>query len=232
MELEFYNWTVKIDFDEQKHTYKLWNKIIPSVSKISWLSEDNEFLFRWKVNQFIERVIWTYQVKERTDAVLSQALAFMRKTDRDALFIGTEVHNWIEKFIKWEDTPLLNTQESYTAVSNFEEWWKSKEYEMIALEKPVYSKKHNYVGTCDFIWTNKDWEVVFIDWKTSASINRRRYWMQVAGYIRAFEEENLIPVSKAYVVRLDKKTGKIQERKVDVDHYGTLFLFALAILKG
>lgn len=29
--------------------------------------------------------------------------------------------------------------------------------------------------------------------------------MQVAGYIRAFEEENFINVNKAYIVRLDKK---------------------------
>lgn len=151
MELEFYNGAVKINFDEQKHIYKYGNKTIPSVSKICGIGEDGDFLFRWKVNQFIDWIIRTYKVKERTDVVLSQALNFMKKTERDALFIGTEVHNWIEKHIKGEETPLLETQEAYKALTNFEERWKSKGLEVVATEKPVYSQKHNYVGTCDFI---------------------------------------------------------------------------------
>lgn len=55
-------------------------------------------------------------------------------------------------------------------------------------------------------------ELAIVDWKTSNSIDKNEYAMQVAAYWRALKEMTGLNVKKIYLVRLDKKIAKYEFR--------------------
>ena len=87
----------------------------------------------------------------------------------------------------------------------FLDWWEQQEYKPIHIEKKLYSKKHNYAGTLDLIVKDKEKNLVLIDIKTSNFISFG-YVLQANAYQKAYEEETGKKISKAFCLRLDKRS--------------------------
>ena len=83
----------------------------------------------------------------------------------------------------------------------FLDWWNKQGYEVIEIEKKLYSKKHNFVGTLDLIVKDKNGDLVLIDIKTSNRIVFG-YELQANAYRKAYEEETGNKISKAFCLKL------------------------------
>lgn len=104
-----------------------------------------------------------------------------RKVSQDALDIGSEVHNLIEVHLKDQPVHLQNyskkVQNGYNA---YLKWEKANNFELIASERRMYSKK-GFAGTTDCI-CKLNGEKFVIDFKTSKGIYEPGYSMQLSAY--------------------------------------------------
>ena len=146
--------------------------------------------------------------------------------------VGSEVHNFIEKFAKenykieteeWNAT-AQEVQNGLRAYVRFCQEYKWVPYEPgVATETSVYSLKYGYAGTRDALgWVDITRELankygvpeltnktvfVIVDWKTSKR-HSIEHTMQLAAYfVAGVDMENVRPQA-GLIVRLDKATGQ------------------------
>ena len=122
-----------------------------------------------------------------TEQDLNDARFAYKTVSKEALDVGTEVHNAIEDYLKSGNRRY--TQEDNEQVDNafnaFIDWSKEVDLKPIALEKTVYG--NGWAGTMDFLGYMND-KLYVIDYKTSkAFYPEMRY--QVAAYRSAVEAE-------------------------------------------
>ena len=140
----------------------------------------------------------------------------IRKAQEDGIAQGSKMHKCIElqllgqkvlgngiteaqilalgivdkKLIRYLKEPLTKREEE--ALVGFENFWEEFKPVTVGSEIMVYSLKHGYAGTLDWIGylynkKKKKYELFIIDWKISKSLNRS-YDLQLASYWKAFEE--------------------------------------------
>ena len=208
---------VDLKYDETKHTYMVKGEQVPAVTRIvDAVSPKN--LTEWAAKAGAD-----WWLDNHTDDVEMQAIVYdgirsaHKGISREAQIIGSDVHKWIELWIKFKihggssvaDYPY----EVKTPMENFHKWVESREIEWIASEKKVYSKFWNYAGTIDAL-AKINGELYVIDFKTSAKIYKE-YYLQVYGYAQAIHEmvndESNKHYPKGMIVRLDKNEDKFQE---------------------
>lgn len=114
----------------------------------------------------------------------------------DAVDIGKEMHDWLEKYIKFKlkkpgytsipDVP--NIPEAITGVNGFLAWEKERDsVKYISSERRLYSIKHDHCGTLD-LEAKIDGLHCLVDFKSSNGLyNSVR--MQTADYVKMDEEE-------------------------------------------
>ena len=159
---------------------------------------------------------------------------------KDAADIGTEIHAWCEAYIRhqlkqpgYEKLPdIPNFPEAITGVNSFLAWVEEHKVKWLSTERPVYSKRYDYVGIMDFE-AKIDGLLCMGDFKSSNGLyNSVR--MQTAAYGRADEEERgddkkFPGYDGRYALRLNKYTEeeymKRETRKAEVKA-------AIAIHKG
>lgn len=151
------------------HYYKVNNKIYPSVTTILTSFPQSVQLTEWIANTG-----WHESQKIKSEAGEK----------------GTAVHKAIGM--------LLAGNKVYKEHYGLEEWWKLNVFKdwyekekpkIVAIEKFVYSKKYGYAGTVDFIYKNKEGQLILADFKTSKSIYDH-FPLQVSAYALAYEEQN------------------------------------------
>lgn len=167
-----------------------------------------------------------------------------RKKMSDAGSIGTLAHQWIEEYIKMVLAGNINADMKQDPVNEyvkssvraFLNWQRDEKITFIESERRVYSKKHDFAGTCDLIGIRGKKRIV-VDFKTSSGIYDEMIF-QTAGYQLALEEEGLPKFHERWIVRIDKKTGEVEakcftEHKKDKDAFLNCFGIAkrLAELK-
>ena len=208
---------VDLKYDETKHTYMVKGEQVPAVTRIvDAVSPKN--LTEWAAKAGADWWLDNHTDDVEMQAIVYDGIRFAHKEiSREAQNIGSDVHKWIELWIKFKinagsavaDYPY----EVKTPMENFHKWVESKEIEWIASEKKVYSKFWNYAGTIDAL-ARINGELYVIDFKTSAKIYKE-YYLQVYGYAQAIHEmvndESNKHYPKGMIVRLDKHEDKFQE---------------------
>jgi hypothetical protein len=95
----------------------------------------------------------------------------------------------------------------------------------------VYNSKDGYAGTLDSLILLKDKRIALLDYKTSKYIYDT-YELQVAAYIRAYEEMQKAKIDTAFILRFDKGAGKkvfeVKEIR-DISKQYEIFLCALKL---
>lgn len=129
-----------------------------------------------------------------------------REVSQKALDIGSEVHDAIEWYLKYERIPTFKTEAAQNAFKAFHSWKEENKLQPLRLEQTVYGD--NWAGTLDFLGYFND-KLYVIDWKSSkAHYPEMRY--QVAAYRSESRVKKdirgIVPVGNG-VLRLDKETG-------------------------
>lgn len=237
MEYLMYNGEVTLDFNEQRHRYTLYGTYVPSVTGITGII-DKPALVPWAVNQTIGYIetIWKAG-KEYTQAQVSYALKNAKsaryKTSGKAIATGNTVHQWIEEYINADmmGFPLPEHPDHPAALLGtvaFVTWVGDNDVKFLSAERKTYSREHRYAGTVDIHMLCNGLNVV-ADIKTSKAIYPE-YFLQVAAYALAIEEEDDIKVDEVMIIRVPKIGGEIEiKTSPRVDELSKVFLSCLKV---
>lgn len=123
--------------------------------------------------------------------------------------IGTQLHEWIDLFLKGEKPVLPSDQPLKRMAEKFTEFWKKHKFKVIESELPLYSKKFDMCGTNDVIVTKDSWkgQLAVLDWKTSKDYSFENC-IQVEMYRRFIEETTDYKIQKLAIVNIPKEDSK------------------------
>jgi len=200
---KLYKDKVEIKFFPDGHAYWVNGKRVSGVTTFIGILDKSRALIPWAVGLFkqylTERVEKGITIDDITQGSIQHAL---RK--EEAANIGTQVHDWIEKYIKDEEPEMPESKEAQIGVNAFLDWVKSNKVKFISSERVVYSKKYNYVGKMD-IEAKVNGKLCLIDIKTSNGLYNS-YNLQTAAYVKADEEESGRNYTGRWLIRVAKET--------------------------
>ena len=231
-----------LEFDPSNHEYRLSDsgEVIPSATQILgiiakpgliyWAALEGSKYFKKsvaEVNVFKEESVYnpvyTFGDKSIDDVAKGISNAHS-KAANDAAGIGSTVHNFIEKCVKFNvdenEAPFAGkwptmpeNEQAQKSISAFFDWHKSNNVKWISSEEKVMHPQLKYAGTVDAIAEVND-EFCVIDFKTSSKVYPEHH-MQCAAYAKAVELIYDRVVDCTYVLRFDKKTGKHHVHRSD-----------------
>lgn len=127
---------------------------------------------------------------------------------RERADIGTRVHNACERFLNGltVELPAEDPIGDFSRLFyGFTQWLEKVEPHTLATEKFVYSTRHGYAGSADFV-CEIDGELWIIDFKTSKSLHDAM-GLQLAAYRQAYQEMTGRRARTA-ILKLTTKTQK------------------------
>ena len=214
-----------LDFDDEKHLYLFNGKKVESVTGICGNGVPKPELQGWLISTPVREIKNSINTLldngESLDRVILERIVDKAKNKteeikKDAGLIGTVVHGLIEDFLKNKKIPNQSDKKVINCWNLFLDWWNTQEYEVVELEKKIFSKKYNYAGTLDLVLKDKKGNLVLADIKTSNSISFD-YALQLNAYRQAYEEETNNKISKGLIIRLPKTTGNIEIRELPLN---------------
>lgn len=194
--IKMYNWEVEVKFYPKSHIYKIWKKRLPSVTTVTGVI-NKPFLLQWAVNCMRDYLLGLGSIT--TQDIIDWSNQHRIKKD-DAADVGTQIHNWIENDIVWEFQDMPEDDRVVKWVLAYLDW--KKDQKILESERLVYSKQYQYVWRFDLL-AEIDWKIVLIDFKTSNNVYPE-YYIQMAGYVIALEEETGIKVDNTMILHIDK----------------------------
>ncbi len=200
--ISLYNWEVNIVFYPKSHQYKKDWKNILSVSGICNVI-DKPYLITWATNLAKNHLLEKIKEDNITEQDIITACLLHDTKKKEAGNIGSQSHEWVEKYIKENTLSLPSNENVLNCINWFLKWEKQHNIEYLHSEIFVYSRLHNYVGICDCI-AIIDWKKYLIDFKTSNSIYLLEYWMQTSAYCKAYEEQTWDKIDWIIIVRFPK----------------------------
>lgn len=214
IEFELYNGKIKGKFFEKSHQYWVNGKRKTGVTTFISSKDKSKGLVSWAVDLMRDYLIDILDNGGKIcedDIAVGSGLHNERKTE--AANIGTEVHNWIEDYIKGKKPDMPKTKEVQNGVNAFLDWVDSNKVKFISAERVVYSKKHDYIGKMD-IEAKVNKKHCLIDIKTSNDL-RNDYLMQTAAYVKADEEESGVEYDGRWLLRVTKETEKEYYKRLE-----------------
>ncbi len=208
--------------------YSFNNVEFPSVTTVLGLLDKSSALMPWAVESALKAIRAGVNEKEsisRDDLeqlLLNSKYAY-QEVSGEALDVGSEVHDAIEKYIKYGADKLGVVRDQVgAALIAFWDWEKEHKVKWIASEMPVVNEKMGYAGTLDAI-AEVDGIVTCIDFKNAKAVYPE-YFDQVIAY--KFARESMkgsyliegptgqyeldypaIKIERVAILRLDKETG-------------------------
>ena len=214
-----------LSYNEDKHLYYVNDQKVESVTGICGRGLPKPNLINWliatplkEVKRLINEKLDNNEPLDRAglERIFKTAKEKTNKIKEDAGLVGTVVHGLIEDFLKGKDIPKQSDPAVVNCWNLFLDWWNKQEYEVVELEKKIYSKKYNYAGTLDLVVKDKKGNLVLIDIKTSNFITFD-YFLQLNAYKFAYEEETGSKVSKSFIVKLSKKDAEIEIKEIPLN---------------
>jgi len=222
IESTLYNGEVAIKFYPESHQY--WAAVDgerfkrrTGVTTICGIKDKSIGLMSWQRELTADYLLTLIEAGKEIgiEEVLEAAVQSDIKKD-EAANIGTAIHDWVEKFIKFkkgepgypEMPPIPEIPEAVTGVNSFMEWTDKHKVEFISSERVVYSKEHDFIGTLD-IEAKVDGKLCLVDLKSSNGLyNSVR--AQTAAYAMADMEET---PKKKYKGRWAIRVSKLTEEE-------------------
>ncbi len=172
---KLYDGSVDLEFNEKKHFYSVGTTSIPSVTGITGIVDKSGPLMWWAVGECVKYVQNNHPIlHDSTDEVVMEqfwhdAHRAHQRTSRTAASIGTLAHEWIHKYLDGKTPKFPKNEKLRTTIRSFLKWHTDHELEPYETEFKVYSKEHQFAGTCDFDGMVNG-ERCILDWKTSKAI--------------------------------------------------------------
>ena len=202
------------------HRYFRDGEEFASVSLITKHTDsDNGGLMQWARNTAAKR----FADSLAEGLSVAEARRHARRADTSAADFGTDTHAVIERTI--ESREVVDTPAGALAAAAVRWFWgrglSDPNTEVMLCETPI-------AGTIDCVARAVDGRVAILDWKTSSRIYPG-YIAQLGGYERLLAAHGIGEVAYAAVVRIDKKTGAIEERWVGIGEARRLFDMCLEV---
>ena len=196
----------KIKYTQYGHKYARASdgKAYSPISQVSE-TRPKDFLAVWTTKMNYEYMLENWDVsKKYTPDEKKELLELARyAADRDskeAMLLGTKIHDWIEAHIAGQDRLL--TSDIKRSVELFLEWEKEYVDKWLASEMLVSSDEWEVAGRLDAIALMKTGKIALIDFKTGNSIYLS-YQLQTAGYYKCLDEGGYV-VDERIIVRIPK----------------------------
>lgn len=223
IEKSLYNGEVLIVFYPDSHRYMNTKKRewLVSVTSITGQVDKSRILLIWN-NNLIKKYLENVPLNNITRDVLELAIKEPDRVRDEAAKTGKKVHEYCEKYILHDMDNTLEVpnvvdyqenEEVFNGVLAFRKWVADNNVRFVASEQFLYSKKYNYVGTTDFLYTrqDEDHKIKHLgDFKTSKGIYIDQF-IQMAGYEIAYEEETGEKLGYGTLLHLDKTTGEYNQ---------------------
>ena len=218
---------IDLEYNDKKHTYMVGDRKVPSVTRVVD-AVFPKYLTEWAATAGADYWKENYGKDSGMYEGIRNAYKEIGDTAKD---IGSEVHKWIELWIKFKitggETSTDYPDRVKVPMQNFHKWVESREIEWLACEKKVYSRSWEYAGTIDAL-AKINGKLCVIDFKTSAKIYKE-YYLQVSAYCNAIGEMMGELPKLGMIVRLDKEEEKFQEVAFDPWQHNDVFIDALNI---
>lgn len=236
--VKLYDGTIELCFDENKHRFTANGVyVFPSVTAATGVIDKSRPLIYWAVGLTKDYLMGNLQVLiddvkgDKIATLIDEAIKQHSIKKEKAADVGTQVHDWVEKFIKakskkdWPEIP--KDPQIFNGITAFLKWTDEYEVEFKSSEKLIYSKKYKYAGIMDAEAVIKR-KFCVIDFKTSKAIYPEMRF-QVAAYQAAAEEESGKDYSgNKWLARFDKETGEFEAHEfAEQDKDFKAFLAAL-----
>lgn len=174
-------------------------------------------LVQWAANcavqHITDNIVDFLTSPEETKRILDEAKLAHRDIKDHAADIGTQTHEWIERWLSDRDISLPCDDVVRGAVEAFTKWAESVNLNPIASEIRVFHPSFRYAGRFDLLATLKQGRqrkarTYLIDIKTSSSIYDSMLY-QLAAYEEAYRVcDGTHKIDGRGIIRLDKITGK------------------------
>ena len=158
-----------------------------------------------------------------------------KKLGEEAANIGSAVHHWLRLYIDEAQPEEFESPEGgEKCIEAFLEWEKTRQIKWEESERLVFQARphRRYAGTADAL-AEIDGQKFVVDFKTSKKIYKS-YYLQVAAYAAALNDELGLEYDKGYkgmILRLDKESGKFQEKAFDIQESVPVFWSCIDLKK-
>lgn len=207
-----YDDEVLLQFNEAKHLYTVDGIPVASVTGILKVINKPALMY-WAGNCVADH--WKHAIKPgesydeiRLENIYKDSKMSFRQKSSDAASIGTIVHDYAEKVALGEEPDLPINQQAKKGCTAFNQWRLEHAVRFIESEFKVYSRTHNYSGTCD-LDCEIDGKRTILDYKTSSGIYPEMHF-QTAAYAQARQEELGVEYDQRAIVLFNKKNGKFE----------------------
>lgn len=197
-EYKLYGGEVLLTFKDYGHKYEIDGVERVGVTTVLNTIIAKEALVNWAVKMTAEHLLSAYDhtkiySKEEFSFLVTNAKKAHITKKESAGNIGTKVHKKIETYIKAKIANVPTNMEDVDEdikepIKAFLEWEKKNKVVWEMSERPIYSRKYDYCGTLDFVAKVNGMRVVG-DIKTSNYIYPESYYLQLAAYRYALQEE-------------------------------------------
>lgn len=226
--VKLYNGSVEIAYYDKQHRYskvvkgeveKGW---IISVTAATGILDKSRVLMWWATKKLAAPFLKGLLEKKTpiTEELIDEACHLWEVEREKAADLGTQIHAWIESYIKaqlypkqYEAPKMPEDEKIQNGAMAFLRWLDENKVRFIASELLVYSKKYDYVGLMD-AKAVVNGRTCVIDFKSSNGVyTDHRY--QVAAYQAADEEESKkLYTGDRWIIRLGKETGEFEAHQL------------------
>lgn len=220
-------------FDEKRHIHLLDGKPLCGVTTVLAVISKPQ-LIQWSANMAVQylndnaKMIYEDEIVI-TKKVLEKAKTAHRTKKEKAGTWGTEVHNAIEDWIKYEKEPKLEGTQKIV-FDKFKEWAKENKVEFLESEKHVWSREHWIGGIVDLVF-RMDGKKYIGDVKTGSGIYNEAFF-QMGAYDLCLQEMCEHKDIEGYIVINLKKDGVMDLKRADnMDINREAFRHALGLYK-
>jgi hypothetical protein len=240
--LTCYNGEVVLEFNEGRHIYTVKDsnpprprdKYTPSATGIIGIMAKVGLESGNWAAKAATKYLHQYLLELTADSPHWKVAETAHKIKRDqAADVGTRVHKFAQQVMENEaGAAFPDDDEARAGATAFLNWYHQNKVVPHAVERMVYSRKHHYAGTTDFVGLVNG-ERSILDFKTSKpfAVPYLAMQLQKKAYAMAIEEEiGCAPITVGWTVRLDKETGLPDVHRVELDDdLGELFIGIRAI---
>lgn len=237
-----------LTFNPKNHGHYYDGKRLLGVTTALSAISKGDGLVQWAVNQAIDYartelipppsiedplslVVPSYTTDHVAMVLQGAKVAWKAKRD-EAASIGTQAHEWVERYLKGEDPEWPSDPNVRNSCEAALEWIKSVSWETIKIEHQIYIPELGVCGICDW-YARINGVLAVPDWKTSKSLHPS-YAYQTAAYLKALEGEFDTKIPHRWLIRIDKETGIVEPRflpEEDIEKDYATFEAAVTIYK-
>jgi len=231
----------RFTFEPKTHKYFLDGKPLTGVTTILGVIA-KPALIQWAANECIKYIkekqpkvtkigqedYIIYTKNQLHDLLEAAKVSHAGKRDKTA-DIGTQVHSWIEKYVKGKN-PKRNKKIGHIT-DNFVKWSIENKVKFLKSEIRVYSEKYWYAGTFDLLFEMNGKKYIG-DIKTTSGIYGREPFAQMAGYQICLEEHGNKDIEARMIIRCGKDGAFETKESFDYETDKKIFLASLELYRG